>query len=192
MDAAAGWVLDTLDELGLAGRTLVLYSSDHGDMGGEHGLHQKFVFYEGSARVPLLVRCPWLTPAGTACPTPLDLADLVPTCLDVCDLPFPDAGGPHALEGTSLVPLLHQPEHAAPHGKGFAFSEMAYGPGPAYMLRRGDWKYVHYTGTDERQLFDLAADPDELDDLAGMPGEAAVEEGLRQTLLEWLPAHLPR
>jgi arylsulfatase A-like enzyme len=192
MDAAAGQVLDTLDALGLADRTLVLYTSDHGEMAGEHGLHQKFVFYEGSARVPLLMRCPWLAPAGTASRTPVDLADLVPTCLDVCDLPFPDPTGPHALEGTSLAPLLQQPERTAPHGKGFAFSEMAYSPGPAYMIRRGRWKYVHYTGTNERQLFDLDADPGEVHDLAGTPAAAPIEADLRRRLLHWLPAQVPR
>jgi choline-sulfatase len=191
MDAAVGQVLEGLDRLGLAESTLVVYTSDHGEMLGEHGLYQKFVFYEGAARVPLLVRCPWLDADPGAAGAPVDFVDLVPTCLDLCGLPVPAADGPGALDGASLAPLLREPLRAGSPGKGFAFGEMTYPEGPAYMIRAGDWKYVHYTGAGERSLFDLARDPGEQRDLAGS-GAAAVEADLRARLLGWLPPHLPR
>jgi choline-sulfatase len=193
MDAAAGAVLAALDELGLADRTLVVYTTDHGEMAGEHGLYQKFTFYEGAARVPLLVRCPWAGTAGSTVAAPVDLAGLVPTGLDLCGLAPPDPDGPHRLEGASLAALLREPHRVTAPGKGFAFSEITYADGPAYMLRAGRWKYVHYTGHGgERQLFDLAADPHERHSLAGTREAADVEEKLRERLLAWLPAHLPR
>ncbi|MBI3972004.1 MAG: sulfatase-like hydrolase/transferase [Chloroflexi bacterium] len=192
MDAAAGAVLAALDELGMAERTLVMYTSDHGEMAGEHGLYQKFVHYEGAARVPLIVRCPWQEAAGTCSPAPVDLADLVPTALDLCAIPMPDPGGSRALEGASLAPLLREPaRHTAP-GKGFAFSEITQMGAPTYMARAGPWKYVHYTGGGERQFFDLAADPHEMQNPAGTSGGAAAESALRGRLLDWLPAHFAR
>ena len=66
MDAAAGVVLAELEALALTRNTLVVYTSDHGEMAGEHGLFQKFVLFDGSARVPLIVRCPWLPGAPGA------------------------------------------------------------------------------------------------------------------------------
>jgi choline-sulfatase len=200
MDAAAGEVLTALDDLGLRERTLVLYTSDHGEMGGAHGLYQKFVFFEGSVRVPFIVRSPEVGAAagsgtaGAVAGAAVDHGDVVPTVLDLCGLP--PGGAPRPLQGASLAPLLRQPARETPSGKGFAFSEFAYPGGPAYMLRAGRWKYVHYTGSGERALFDIARDPDETTNLAageGAPGEAAgIEAELRRRLLDWLPAHLPR
>jgi choline-sulfatase len=194
MDAAAGAVLAELEALSLAQDTLVVYTSDHGEMAGEHGLYQKFVLFDGSARVPLIIRCPWLDgAAGAVAPAAVDLGDLVPTCLDLCAVPPPDPRGPAALGGTSLAPLLRDPGRREAPGKGFAFSEIAYAGGPAYLARAGRWKYVHYTGTGERALYDLAADPYEEQDLAGAPGPAAgTEAALRRRLLDWLPATTPR
>ena len=69
MDACAGRILEALEALGLAQNTLVLYTTDHGEMGYEHGLRGKFNFFEASARLPLLARLPGVIPAG-APPTP--------------------------------------------------------------------------------------------------------------------------
>jgi len=193
MDAAAGEVLAALDDLGLRERTLVVYTSDHGEMGGAHGLYQKFVFFEGSVRVPLVVRCPWAGAPGTAAAAPVDHGDVVPTALDLCGL---SPAGARRPQGASLAPLLRRPAQATPPGKGFAFSEFTYPGGPAYMLRAGRWKYVHYTGTGERALFDVEHDPGETANLAAREGAAGdtatIEAALRRRLLDWLPAQLPR
>jgi arylsulfatase A-like enzyme len=179
--------------LGLAGSTLVVYTSDHGEMAGEHGLFQKFVLFDGSARVPLIVRCPWLRgPAGGVARAPVDLADVVPTCLDLCGVAATHPQGPSPFGGTSLAPLLREPGRRDASGKGFAFSEIAYGAGPAYLARAGRWKYVHYTGTGERALFDMEADPYEHRNLAATPAGAAEAEVMRRRLFIWLPATAPR
>jgi choline-sulfatase len=207
MDAAAGAVLDTLNRLDLRDQTLVLYTSDHGEMAGEHGVYQKFVFYEGAARVPLLARCPWAPVAGGASGAPIDLADVVPTCLELCGVEA--ASGCEAIEGRSFAATLFghgegegntgragnagsAAQASQTAGKGFAFGEITYAAGPAYMIRRGPWKYAHYTGTGERSLFDLEHDPGEERNLAGRPAAAGAEASLRDRLFEWLPAHLPQ
>ncbi|MGH2352627.1 MAG: sulfatase-like hydrolase/transferase, partial [Chloroflexota bacterium] len=99
VDTYAGRILDRLDELGLAEDTIVVYSTDHGDMMGDHRLIAKSVQYEGATRVPLIVRVPGLASRRIA--TPVSQVDLVPTLLDLLDQPTPA----HA-QGTSLVPLL--------------------------------------------------------------------------------------
>src|SRR4029453_19575253 len=71
MDHCAGQVLGTLRELGLEDDTIVVYTSDHGEMLGEHSLWQKFVFYESSLGVPLMFRVPGLTQAGGVCKAPV-------------------------------------------------------------------------------------------------------------------------
>jgi arylsulfatase A-like enzyme len=81
VDKYVGRILDHLDALGLAGDTIVVYSTDHGDMMGEHRLVAKGVQYEGASRVPLIVRVPGLAPCRIA--TPVSQIDLVPTLLDV-------------------------------------------------------------------------------------------------------------
>ena len=84
---ALGQVLTALRELDLEKDTIVLYTADHGEMLGEHGLWQKFVFYEPSVGVPLIVRVPGITPAGARSQTPVSLVQVLPTLLDLCGLP---------------------------------------------------------------------------------------------------------
>ena len=87
MDACAGRILEALEALGLAQNTLVLYTTDHGEMGYEHGLRGKFNFFEASARLPLLARLPGVIPAGAATNALVDQADFVPTLLELCAVP---------------------------------------------------------------------------------------------------------
>ena len=84
VDEWVGKILQRLDELGLANNTLVIFNSDHGEMLGDHGMHRKGVFYEGSAHVPLLMRLPGVIPANTVIQTPTSQIDLFATILDYC------------------------------------------------------------------------------------------------------------
>ncbi|HEV2113955.1 MAG TPA: sulfatase-like hydrolase/transferase, partial [Terriglobales bacterium] len=104
MDDCAGRVLTALRELDLEKDTIVLYTADHGEMLGEHGLWQKFVFYEPSVGVPLVVRAPGVTPAGARSKTPVSLVQALPTLLELCGLPA--ASG---LDGTSFAQDLREP-----------------------------------------------------------------------------------
>lgn len=105
VDAHAGTILRTLEEFGLDENTIVVYTSDHGDMMGSHGLVAKSVMYEEAVRVPFLLRAPGV-PAGGRYVPPVSQIDLVPTLLDLMGEAVPDA-----LPGSSLRPRW---EGAAP------------------------------------------------------------------------------
>src|SRR5690606_13758365 len=88
VDRAVGDILAALEDSGLADNTIVVYTSDHGDLMGDHGIFEKCVLYEEAIRVPLLVRVPWLEgPRRVA--EPIGHIDLVPTLLDLLGQPAP-------------------------------------------------------------------------------------------------------
>jgi len=101
VDTHVGRILDTLAELGLDERTVVVFTSDHGDMMGSHRLVAKMVMYEEACKVPLLVKVPWLKGSSGLVEHPVSQIDLVPTLLDILGMPIP----PH-LEGRSWYPFL--------------------------------------------------------------------------------------
>ena len=146
VDRKLGELLDAVPD-----DTLVVFTSDHGDMLGERAMVQKRCFYEWSARIPLLVRYPDGRGAGTAVDTPVSLLDLAPTILDVTG-----ATDRLAMDGGSLLD---------PTGIVFSEYHVEKVRAPCFMVRRGSWKYVYIHGHGE-QLFDLAADPGEWTNLA--------------------------
>jgi len=168
VDDQLGRLLQSLARAGLADSTVVVATADHGDMLGERGLWYKMTFHERAMRVPLLLAAPGgLAPRRVR--EPVSLLDLLPTMLDLAEL-----GTEPALpfEGSSLL--------AAAAGNGrrtgaVAAEYLAEGTGqPMFMIRRGRYKYTASPG-DPPALFDLAADPLELANLAGL-GEAAAAE----------------
>lgn len=160
MDEQVGVILDALEESGLADNTRIIYSSDHGDTMGEHGVFFKSTMYEGSAGVPLIVSGPDL-PKGKRNKTNVSLVDLYPSVMECVGLDsHPDD---KELPGKSLWKYAKGEEDLDRK----VFSEYySFGIYTAtYMLRKGAYKYVHYV--DERpQLFNIEEDPDELVDLA--------------------------
>jgi choline-sulfatase len=162
MDAQVGRVLGALREAGLEDSTRIIYTSDHGESLGEHGLWWKSTMYEGSAGVPLLFAGPDL-PAGSVVDTPVSLVDCFPTILECAGVPpSPDDGD---LPGTSLFRAA-----GGEDGRGTVFSEYhAASSSTGYFMIRGrHYKYVEYVG-EPPQLFDLADDPGELRDLGCDP-----------------------
>jgi len=175
VDDAMGQVLRALKELDLDRDTIVVYSSDHGEMCGEHGLWNKFVFYEPSVGVPLIFKVPGIKPGVVD--APLSQVCLMATLLDLCGIP-----GPMRLDGGSLVPFLHEPARtsAAP-----VFSEFALRTKNAkYMIRHGDWKYSFYAN-DRPELYNLREDRLEMNNLAGEPKTKEIETELKQRLFQW-------
>jgi choline-sulfatase len=168
VDERIGEVLEALEVCGLADDTIVLFTSDHGEFLGEHGLFYKMSFREHPVRVPLIVRAP-----GGFAPRrvgePVSLADVTPTLADLARAGL-SAELSRPVDGRSLMPLL---EGAAEQdrtvvGEYLAESALA----PMVMLRRGRWKFIH-TPSDSDQLFDLEADALELTNLADDPEHAA-------------------
>ncbi len=177
MDDNVGAMLKALRDLKLEDDTIVLYTTDHGEMLGEHGLWQKMVFYEPSVGVPLIFRVPGMTALGGRSQTLVSQVGVVPTLLELCGIPVP-AG----LDGESLVADLREPARTR---KTTVFSEYAlHSPRAKAMIRDGDFKYCHYRN-DMPELYNLKADPSEMKNLAGDPKHAAREEELKARLLAW-------
>ena len=174
VDEWTGRLMDTLRALALADDTVVVLASDHGDMLGERGHWYKMSFFEGSARVPLVLNAPgrW-QPARVA--EPVSLVDFLPTMLDLAGLTGQEAVD--ELAGTSVLPLCEGADEAAPRSViGEYLGEGAVAP--LVMIRRGPWKFVH-SPADPDQLYDVAADPRELVNLAAHPAQAALVAALR-------------
>jgi len=174
LDQQVGKVVDALATSGLDDATRVLYTSDHGESLGSRGLFGKFTMYEESAGVPLILAGPDV-PAGVVNDAPVSLVDCHQTIVESMGrTPASEADRP----GRSLWPLA-----AGDTRDGYAFSEYhAVGsPGAIYMLRDRRHKLVRYVGAPP-QLFDLEADPLEVNDLAADPGSARVLAGLEAAL----------
>ena len=173
VDHCIGRLLRELEEAGCLSNTYVVYTSDHGDMVGEHGLWWKRTYYEASAGVPMLVRAPGQKGSATI-DLPVEHVDLLPTVCDWAGIPTP-AG----LDGESLVPLLAgRPEQRA---KRVARSAL-FGERPINrfrMVRDARWKYVDFPAAPPR-LFDLLNDPGETRDLLPDAPVAAPLEALRR------------
>lgn len=194
MDACAGRILDALDRLGLVEHTLVVYTTDHGEMLGEHGLRYKFCFFDGSARLPLIARLPGRIPANTRTNALVDQSDYVPTFLDLAGIRPASRSQP--LDGQSFAPVLCNPRLP---GKSFAFGEFALPHRPFYMRREDRWKYVYYTDvtpddtemvhgwkSTSEELYDSSADPGEMTNLATNPAYASVVVRQRTALFAFL------
>ncbi|MET8429589.1 sulfatase-like hydrolase/transferase [Nocardia sp. NPDC004860] len=178
LDHNLGRILAALDASGQAGNTLVVYTSDHGDMVGSRGLWGKSLMYTESSGVPLIVAGPGV-PAGQVCDTPASLVDLYPTILDAAGV-IPT--GP-ARPGRSLRELATCPTDA----QRVVFSEYhAMGaPSAAFLLRKGDYVLHHYVGYDP-ELFNVVDDPDQTRDLAADPAHASVLAELTAELITLL------
>ena len=183
LDDNIGRVLAALERSGQADDTLVIYTSDHGEMLGDHGLWTKMNMYEESVAVPLIAAGPGMA-AGAVCDAPASHVDLQPTILAAHGLDAPPEG--EALPGIALQTLA-QGGARGDYGERAVLSEFHEAGAIAgmFMLRWRHWKYIAYPGWPP-QLFDLAADPGEARDLAPDPahGEAlaACDARLRQML----------
>ncbi len=177
MDDCVGRVLTALRDLDLEKDTIVLYTADHGEMLGEHGLWQKFVFYESSVGVPLVVRAPQITEPGARSKTPVSLVQTLSTLLELCGLPAV-AG----LDGTSFAPDLREPARTRDTT---VFAEYNLrNPRAKYMIRRGGYKYNYYVN-DMPELYNLREDPKEMRNLALESAAAAKVAEMKAQLFAW-------
>ncbi len=176
VDDQIGALLDTLAQTGLAENTVIVLTSDHGDMLGERGLWYKMNFFEPASRVPLIVHAPRRFQAHRVAAS-VSLVDLLPTLLDLAHDGRPPAGADFPLDiaGRSLLPhLTRDGGHDEVAAEYLAEGALA----PIVMLRRGAYKFIH-SPADPDQLYHLASDPDELRNLAREPGSAEVLAGFR-------------
>ena len=174
IDDQIGRVLAKLDELGLSERTLVIFTTDHGDMAGAHGCIGKsiFSFYDDLVRIPLVMRLPGRIRPGTTITQPVSQVDLMPTILQYAGLPVP-----RHIHGRSLRPLL---EGRSIQWRDYAFCQRAE---VGRMLRTSRYKYFFRPRPRIVALYDLKNDPNEDHNIAAEPaGRASVRDMHRRLL----------
>lgn len=179
MDDCIGRILSALDNSGQAENTVVIYTSDHGDMLGDQGYWTKQVMYEQSAGVPLIAAGPGFK-AGHMVGTAVSLTDIAATAMDICGATHDEHSV--SLPGQSLRLIADAPDDP----ERTVLSEYHDGGSTTgtFMVRWQHWKYVHYVGV-EPQLFNLSNDPHELVNLAASESECstirpALQEGERR------------
>lgn len=158
LDSLISRVLDALSATGAAENTVVVFTSDHGEMLGERGMWFKKHFFEKALRVPLIVKAPWITAQRVSELT--SLVDLLPTFGSLAGSPAPV----EPLEGIDLMDLLDK-GNPPPQRPVYAEYLAEATPAPIFMIRRQNHKFIS-SSHDGIMLFDLAADPDELTNLA--------------------------
>jgi arylsulfatase A-like enzyme len=214
LDESVGRIMARLDELGLAGNTVLIFSSDNGGLGGydtteapsdKRGFTDnaplrggKGTLYEGGIRVPFIVRWPGVVRPGTASDEPLAHIDVYPTFLDLADVKRRPA---HPMDGVSFVPVLRDPrarlarEAIYWHFPGYLESYVhptGWRTAPVGAIHAGDFKLLEYFETGAIELYNLRNDTGEKNNLAQrMPARA---EELRTKLAAWrqaLAAEMP-
>lgn len=181
-DDCVGQILAALSRLGLDRNTIVVYTSDHGEMLGDLGLWNKFQFYEGSCGVPLTFRVPGGGPA--MCSQPVSLISLKATLAELCRVPISTPN-----DGKSFAYLLQNPASLRSYGP--VFAEYDLGSETAkYMVRDGDYKYTFWVH-DLAELYNLRDDPEEMHNLAQSDEHRETVERLKHELFAWhRPAEL--
>ncbi len=195
MDIAVGRVLRALDKMKLSSNTLVVFTSDNGQMPGSSVADPlraaKGYLYEGGIRVPLMIRWPGHVRAGAVESTPAISMDFAPTFLDAAGIDY----AVDEFDGVSLLPVAS--------GKGPLQRDALYWHFPHYcyhgkndmgsIVRSGDYKYIHHYDNDNHELFNLKADIGEKVNLYDTERAKVVE--LKSKLMAWLKstdAQLPR
>jgi arylsulfatase A-like enzyme len=173
IDDWVGRIVEVLKENGLYDNTIIVYTSDHGEMLGDHGLIYKQCFYEQSAKVPLIVHAPhFYTPRVQE--ALVESLDLFSTFCEIGGT-LPGEGA----QGRSLLPLLEGQEDYT-HREA-AFSENWFGR----MVRSGRHKLVYYPGKPYGELYDLEEDPFEQHNLWNDANAEGIKRELKDMLLEW-------
>ena len=182
MDGLIGQILSTLEGTRFARDTMVVYTTDHGEMAGEHRMWWKSSFYEGSACVPLLFSWPGQFAAGRTVDSVCSLLDVGPTLVDYGGgQPMPSA------RGDSLRQFLCG-DGSTEGWRDTAFAELgrSMNDPPGRMVRSGKFKLNHYHGYEAPQLFNIELDPREMRDLGGDPNFSEVREELLEMVMgEW-------
>jgi iduronate 2-sulfatase len=197
LDTQVGKLLATLDELGLSSNTIIVFVSDHGYHLGEHGLWAKTSCFEWDAQVPLIISVPAGAASGAAATGLVELVDLFPTLIELCGLPTPQG-----LEGTSLVPMLQDPNRE--------LKEAAYTQHPrpnyydrtpsgvpevmGYSVRTRQGRYTEWRRWDSGEVvaveyYDHRTDPHETHNQAATTSSAM--EQARSLLHRMFPSAVP-
>ncbi len=181
-------ILAALARTDFAENTVIIYTADHGENAGEHGLWWKNSMYEQSAGIPLIMHWPQRWAGGQRRSGVCSMLDVVRTIVDLAEGETPDDWN-----GSTLVPLLDDPHSQWPD---FAVSQYyAHNIASGYaMLVQGNWKYVYHSPPNdhykpEMELYDLAADPMEFDNLSAQPQHAQRIAQMQEFLIKQIGEH---
>ncbi len=181
VDQALGRILWTLEATGQAENTIIVYTSDHGEMMGAHGLMAKQVMYEEAMHVPLLVHAPFRRIKPHHVAQPVSHIDIVPTLMELLGKKDP------GLAGRSMVGMLAdgtRPDYSVFLEWTADRNDSGEGPNGRTVVSPDGYKLVLYD-TDQSMLFDHNKDPRELNNVYGKPEYAAVQAKLRKQIEEW-------
>ncbi len=189
MDTCVDYVYRGLQELGLDDNTIVVYTSDHGEMDGDHGLYQKFCLFESAVRVPLIVSYPKRLPQNKVSRALTEYFGLYPTLAELAGLPQPKRttvvdmpNAPAHLDARSFASQVRHPEAAGPPA---AFAEFALrSTVPRYMIRTDRHKLIFNQGA-MHELYDHQRDPGEYANRIDDPDYRSVRRELRDQLFAW-------
>lgn len=178
VDDAVGRVLDKLEQTGQAENTLVIFMADHGDMCGSRNMLDKhYIMYEDVLHIPLIMRLPGVIPAGTRCDGFVThMLDVPPTIEELCGIE-PDG----VRHGYSLLPMMTGTGESKRRFTLASGSGQQFGLFSQRCIRNEKYKYV-WNGTDIDELYDLEADPAELNNLVYEPAHADTLAELRREL----------
>jgi len=176
IDEQIGRILDELDQQGLTENTLVIFTADHGDMMGDHGLWYKAYGYEGSLHIPFLFRWPERIQAGTRRDDIVSLTDIFPT--------FMEAAGLIVGEKRPGKNLLEFIENRAV--RDVYFSEFGIPGNLLLHVRHKKWKYLYFQKGGWEELYDLEKDPQELYNLAGKSESDQIRGNLKKEAESWI------
>lgn len=185
IDEQVGQIVEALKDKGMYDDAIIVFTSDHGDMMGDHNSWRKTYAYEGSAAIPMIVKTPVTVttafPKGSTLEQPVELRDILPTFLDAAGSTVPED-----MDGRSMLSLITEKnpkwrrwidmEHAT------CYADHNYWCG----LTDGKMKYIWFLRTGEEQLFDLTADPDESVNQIGNKSYATIADEMRKALAEHL------
>jgi choline-sulfatase/uncharacterized sulfatase len=177
IDQEIGRVMQTLEEIGEADNTIVIYCADHGDFAGEHGLfHKNFGIYDSIHRIPFLLHWPD-GPQGAVCDSFVETVDLYPTLCELCRVPLPNGR-----DGVSLVPAAM----GQAGGKEQAYCEWEWLDKKVAAIRTRDYRLVYYNGEIVGELYDHRSDPYEMRNVWGEPEYRETRLALTERLLNFV------
>jgi arylsulfatase A-like enzyme len=183
IDWNVGRVMEALDRLGLAGDTILVFSSDHGEMFGAHGRHAKYIFYDEAARVPFLMRWPRHIPAKSVSDALLGTTDIMPTLLSMLSLPVPRSVEGVDLSGHAFGKGGNGPDAAHLQGMG---TTAAWADGTEWRaLRDHEYTYGIYRRDGSELLFHNPSDPYQMRNLAEEKSAAATLRHYRDRSQAW-------
>jgi arylsulfatase A-like enzyme len=179
IDQQIGRVLDTLTECGLDDNTIVIFTSDHGDLIAAHGFIYKMdtCCYQELANVPFIIRAPGMTEPGSVTQCLTESVDILPTLVDLLGLPEVSE-----VQGKSFRKVLASPNIS------FRDRVFIHWNGPSFINFDGQWKYALHSRSETDELYSLQEDPGEIKNLAMDPKFKEMLKKKRWEIYDWLQA----